>query len=239
MSLKSRLKRVVKGVAYASGIPLTLKGALDTAPAQAIEAGQGPLIASAAVLGATAGPALAAELGTATGFASSAGEVATDIYATGGGMSLFSDILSYGQTAANIYSQVQSARAPTISNIASPMLTPTMGALPPIAGRALPMLAGAGALVVRGAASVARSAMTYCRRNPAWCASIGGTAAIAGLIESGQLPTIRRRRGRGITPRDLRSFKRVANLIRGFCPTVRRIPGRATRHVRGTGITHA
>lgn len=238
MSLKSRLKRVVKGVAYVSGLPLSLDPT-KSAPGAAIEAGQGPLIGSAAVLAVTAGPAIAAELGAATEGASFAATTAADagvIYPTEATtMSIFSDVLGYAQTGANIYSQVQQARAPSV---ASPVMTPTMGALPPLVGRALPMIAGAGALVVRGAASIARSAMTYCRRNPAWCASIGGTAAIAGLIESGQLPTIRRRRGRGITPKDLRSFRRVANLVRGFCPTVRRIPSRSL-HVRKTGITHA
>jgi len=117
----------------------------------------------------------------------------------------------------------------------SPMLT--MGALPPL-GRALGGAAALGGAVVAGGRAIASSAMTYCRRHPAWCAQIGGTAVIAGMIEQGQLPTIRRRRGRGITPKDLRSFRRVANLVRGFCPTVRRIPTRAL-HVRRTGITHA
>lgn len=113
--------------------------------------------------------------------------------------------------------------------------TQTMGALPPIISRGLPALGGA---VMAGGRAVMRSAQTYCRRHPAWCAQIGGTAAIMAMIESGQLPPIRHRRGRGITPKDLRSFRRVANLVRGFCPTVRRIPSRAL-HVRRTGIQHA
>lgn len=113
-----------------------------------------------------------------------------------------------------------------------------MGSLPTI-GRAAGTAVGAvGGMVIARGASIARSAMAYCRRNPGWCASIGGTAAVSALIESGQLPVIRRRRGRGITPRDLRSFRRVANLVRGYCPTVRRIPHKAL-HVRRTGITHA
>lgn len=128
---------------------------------------------------------------------------------------------------------------PTVmpTTMTSPMIQQTMGALPQV-GRALPLLAGAGSLVVSGARAAARSAMVYCRRHPNWCSTIGGTAAVAAMIESGQLPTIKRRRGRGITPKDLRSFRRVANLVRGYCPTVRRIPSRAL-HVRKTGITHA
>lgn len=121
----------------------------------------------------------------------------------------------------------------------SAQFTQTMGALPPVLGRALPAVGGAViGMGVRGATAIARSAMTYCRRHPQWCATIGGTAAVSAMIQSGQLPTIRRRRGRGITPKDLRSFRRVANLVRGYCPTVRRIPSRQL-HVRRTGITHA
>lgn len=120
-----------------------------------------------------------------------------------------------------------------------PGVMPAMGALPPLVGGAIggAVVAG-GRVALMSARTIARSAVTYCRRHPAWCASIGGTAAIGAMIEAGQLPTIRRRRGRGITPRDLRSFRRVGSLIRGFCPTVRRIPARQL-HVRRTAITHA
>lgn len=119
----------------------------------------------------------------------------------------------------------------------SAVFTQAMGALPQL-GRALPMIGAAGGLVVSGARAAMRSAQVYCRRHPAWCAQIGGTAAIMAMIESGQLPPVPRRRGRGITPKDLKSFRRVANLVRGYCPTVRRIPSRSL-HVRKTGISHA
>jgi hypothetical protein len=112
-----------------------------------------------------------------------------------------------------------------------------MGSLPQL-GRAMPALAAAGTAVMVTARAAMRSANIYCRRHPVWCASIGGTLAISDMILGGTLPVIRRRRGRGITPRDLRSFRRVAGLIRGFCPTVRRIPSRAI-HARKTGIIHA
>jgi len=141
-------------------------------------------------------------------------------------MSLFADVS--GNQIFNTIAQLGTAYLQSRTASSQAQLSPAMGALPALG--ALPAVGAAvGGLVVRGGAAIARSAMGYCRRNPAWCASIGGTAAVAGLIESGQLPTIRRRRGRGITPRDLRSFKRVANLIRGFCPTVRRVPTRATK----------
>lgn len=123
--------------------------------------------------------------------------------------------------------QYLTARAsqPTIQYAAMPSITPAMGRIP----QALTTLPGAGAViaggaaVVRGARTVYRSAATYCRRNPAWCAQIGGTAAIAGMIQSGQLPPIRRRRGRGISSRDLRAYRRVHNLLAGFCAPKARI----------------
>lgn len=102
----------------------------------------------------------------------------------------------------------------------------TMGALPPLArlGTAVgPAIAAGGAVVARSAASAMRGAVTWCRRNPAWCANIGGTAAVAAMIGSGQLPMPRRRRGRGISSRDLRSFRRVHNLLATFCAPKARI----------------
>jgi hypothetical protein len=38
------------------------------------------------------------------------------------------------------------------------------------------------------------------------------------------LPPIKRRRRKGITPRDLSSFRRVASLIKSYGPTARRVP---------------
>lgn len=132
-------------------------------------------------------------------------------------------------------------RLPFQASSFAPMTVSSLGSLPQL-GRAAGAIGGTviagGAAVLRSARSISRSANAYCSRHPAWCASIGGLPGVVGLLESGQLPVIRRRRGRGITPRDLRSFRRVANLVRGYCPTVRRIPSRAL-HVRRTGISHA
>jgi hypothetical protein len=126
-------------------------------------------------------------------------------------------------------------------------LKSNMGALPgagvgtgvtlglPTIGRAIGF--GAGMMVGR-ARAIARGAAALCIKHPQWCSTIGGVAAVGAMMESGQLPIPKRRRGRGLTPRDLRSFRRVARLIRVFAPSVRRIPSRAL-HVRGTGITHA
>lgn len=115
---------------------------------------------------------------------------------------------------------------------------PTMGSLPAL-GRGVAGTIGYGAgMVIGRSRTIARAAGALCLKHPQWCSTIGGTAAIAALMESGQMPVPKRRRGRGLTPRDLRSFRRVASLVRGFCPTVRRIPSRAI-HARKTGIIHA
>jgi len=126
-----------------------------------------------------------------------------------------------------------------------PTMLPAMGSLPgagAIGGavvRGLPGAIGFGAgVAVARAGAIARGAAQLCMKHPQWCSTIGGVAAVGALMESGQLPIPKRRRGRGVTPKDLRSFRRVARLIRVFAPTVRRIPPRAL-HVRGTGITHA
>lgn len=89
------------------------------------------------------------------------------------------------------------------------------GALPAVIGR------GAGLVVGRGigmATTAARSAMTYCRRHPAWCASIGGLAAVESMIGSGQLPPIKRRRRKGISASDLSKFRRVASFLYKWGP---------------------
>lgn len=97
---------------------------------------------------------------------------------------------------------------------------PTMASLPRIVGGAAGMVAGAAVL---GARTVARSAITYCRRHPAWCAQIGGTAAIAAMISDGTLPPIKRRRARGITASQFRGFRRVHSVLSGFCAPRMRI----------------
>jgi len=94
---------------------------------------------------------------------------------------------------------------------------PAMGAA---AMRLAPALGGlaAGARVgVAGARMLARSAASYCKKHPAWCASIGGLAAVEGLVRSGQLPPVKRRRAKGITGTELRNFKRVSRTLNKWC----------------------
>lgn len=102
----------------------------------------------------------------------------------------------------------------TAARAALPRVLPGVGSLtgPAAAGFAL-------GRAVAGARSVARAAASYCRKHPAWCASIGGLAAVEGLVRSGQLPIPKRRRARGITGRELQSFKRVSRVLNQWCKT--------------------
>lgn len=94
--------------------------------------------------------------------------------------------------------------------------------------KALPGIgAGVGvAGLARGAGYAAgriyAAASSYCRRNPQWCATVGGMAAVEAMVRSGQLPAPKRRRGRGITATELRNFKRVAKFTSKYCAPVRR-----------------
>jgi len=121
----------------------------------------------------------------------------------------------------------QAAAPPTTFDFgAGQAMFPAIGAgvgraLPAI-GRALgPGLGGIVGVGARGVGTIARSAMTYCKRHPAWCASIGGVAAVEALVGNGSLPPIKRSRGRGISASDLRKFKRVARVIHRYCAPVR------------------
>lgn len=105
------------------------------------------------------------------------------------------------------------------------MLQPAMAIAP--AARALMPLTGAaagglGRAVGYAAGRATRAAMNYCKRNPQWCASIGGMAAVEALVRNGQLPAPKRRRGRGISATELRAFKRVAKFTSKYCAPVRR-----------------
>lgn len=104
----------------------------------------------------------------------------------------------------------------------SGMIYPTMGAMP-----ALPAVGAAAGTAVRlgvGAVSrFGRGAIQLCRRYPQWCSTVGGTAAVAAMLQSGQLPMPRRRRGRGISGRDLRAYRRIHNVLAGFCAPKARI----------------
>lgn len=86
-----------------------------------------------------------------------------------------------------------------------------------------PATVGRAAGVAVGAArNVGKAAVNLCRKYPQWCSTIGGTVAVEALLHSGQLPMPKRRRGRGITAGELRSFKRVAKFTSRYCAPVHR-----------------
>jgi len=107
------------------------------------------------------------------------------------------------------------ARSPVLPGVGASLL-PSMGSLP-----ALGAAAGTAVRVgMVGAKAAMRGAIQLCRRNPGWCSTIGGTAAVAAMIESGQLPAPRHRRGRGLSARDLRGFKKTVRLMRATAMSV-------------------
>jgi len=159
--------------------------------------------------------------------------------AFGGTVSLLESLTGFANLAGSIGQAYQAFQRPRITPpapaFAGGMMQTAFPLAGPIAGglmRTLPSLgaAGAGAVVgagVRlgmvGARRLYASAAGYCRRNPGWCASIGGLAAVEGLIRSGQLPPMRGRRGRGITSKEFRSFRRVHGVLAKFCAPKMRI----------------
>jgi len=94
-----------------------------------------------------------------------------------------------------------------------PGVSQAMGSLPAIGG----VVGATGRLAIAGARAVMASARYYCARYPGWCLSIGGLGAVESLVRDGQLPVHRRRRGKGISARDFRGFRRVHNILSGFC----------------------
>lgn len=95
----------------------------------------------------------------------------------------------------------------------------TLAVLPrsmPGIGRSL-LAPGLGYRAGRAVGTAARSAMTYCRRHPAWCAGAGGLAAVEALVSGGQLPPVKRRRARGISGRELSAFRRVSKTLNKWC----------------------
>lgn len=133
------------------------------------------------------------------------------------------DVLGLVQQGVGLYNQIR-GRQPAMqqSTVASagglmPTAFPALPAIGGVIGRALPAIVGGGAVVARGARAVVSSAASYCRRHPGWCASIGGLGAVQAMIQSGQLPPVRRSRGRGISSREFRSFRRVHSVLSKFC----------------------
>lgn len=115
-----------------------------------------------------------------------------------------------------LYSAYQSSKA------VAPTVMPGLGATTSMGLMGLsPQAVGRGAAaVVKGARAIPRAAVALCRKYPTWCSTIGGTVAVEALFNSGQLPVPKKRRGRGITAGELKSFKRVARFTHKYCAPV-------------------
>lgn len=85
--------------------------------------------------------------------------------------------------------------------------------------------------LARGAGTLARRAGGAIRRNAGTVATVGGTAAIL-YDQFGNPVRRKRRRGKGITARELKSFTRVTGLLNKYCktppPTKRRSASRSS-----------
>lgn len=115
---------------------------------------------------------------------------------------------------------------PTTASIPGAGIMQTMGALPAITGGVVGTTVRAG---IAGGRLILSSARYYCARYPGWCLSIGGLGVVEGLVREGKLPVHRRRRGRGISSRDFRGFRRVHNVLSGFCAPRMKIRRKALR----------
>lgn len=140
-------------------------------------------------------------------------------------------------TAYGAYQSLKGAATPAMlpNQIQPAMPGIGMGMFPSSLGRTIPALAGAGGALVRGGVAGARrvyqSAASYCRKHPGWCQTIGGIAAVEAMVQNGQLPAIKSRRGRGITATELKNFKRVARFTSKYCAPVRK--AMSSRALRG------
>lgn len=139
-----------------------------------------------------------------------------------------------GATTAYSAYQGMKARAPSIPGIGSGFQNMGMP-VPSFSSGFMPALGAAGGAAVRigvaGAKRVYSSAASYCRKHPGWCQTIGGIAAVEALIQSGQLPPVKSRRGRGITATEFKHFKRVARITSKYCAPVRK--AMSSRALRG------
>lgn len=134
-----------------------------------------------------------------------------------------------GSAGADLGSQIAriSAGMSTVPAPGTGGVMPAMAMLPSLGGTVGAVAGTVVGAAVLGARTIYRSASIYCRRHPAWCAQIGGTAAIAGMIQQGTLPPIKRRRARGISPGEFKGFRKVHKVLSGFCaPRMRVRKGR-------------
>lgn len=121
---------------------------------------------------------------------------------------------------------MQAARPSPVASMAA---FPSVGTMIGGGARVIPGLgsvgrgvARVGGAVVGSARNLYRSAASYCRKHPSWCQTVGGIAAVEAMISRGELPPVKRRRGRGISATELKNFKRVAKFTGKYCAPVRK-----------------
>lgn len=135
------------------------------------------------------------------------------------GMSIWSDLAGAAVRGYTTSAQNRMARRSASMPGAGAAFGPVVGAVGGGLARIGTGLGFGG--MVRGAGTVAGKAVSWCRRNPGRCAALGGLTAIEGILSSGgSLP--RSGRSRGITSRELRSFRRVTRIISKYCAPVRK-----------------
>jgi hypothetical protein len=131
--------------------------------------------------------------------------------------------LALGATAYQAYSSIKSPMAGAVMpGVGSSLSLPQLGSYSLMGSLSPGVIAGGGRALVAGGRAAARGAVNLCRKYPQWCAGIGGTVAIEAMMNSGQIPIPKRRRGRGITAGELKSFKRVARFTSRYCAPVHR-----------------
>lgn len=140
-------------------------------------------------------------------------------------------------TASTAYGAYQALKTPTppafpgvgnLQNMGMSMSGVPLSGFLPAVGRVGGTVLRAGAA---GARRVYQSAASYCRKHPGWCQTIGGIAAVEAMIQNGQLPAMKSRRGKGITATELKNFKRVARFTSKYCAPVRK--AMSSRALRG------
>lgn len=140
-------------------------------------------------------------------------------------------------TAYQAYSALKTPAAGAVSpGAGSVMALPQMGSFSSAGMMGLsPATVGRGAAaIVKGARAIPRAAISLCRKYPQWCSTIGGTVAVEALLNNGSIPLPKKRRGRGITAHELKSFKRVARFTSRYCaPVHKAMKSPAVRRHRG------
>src|SRR3990170_7303688 len=109
-------------------------------------------------------------------------------------------------TAASVYYGAKAGAGAAVGGMGSSISLPSIASTPQMLSMGMTSLArvlpGVGAVAGRavgagiaGAKRIYGAASNYCRKHPQWCSTIGGIAAVEAMIQRGELPIPKRRRG--------------------------------------------